>query len=155
VSHTPIVRKVITPQPILFIRRKVTRSQLKDMFGECFGKLFGHGHAAGLPIAGAPGARYVAMEPGLLTVDTFMPLAAPAQTSGEMQSGVLDGGAVAFAVHSGPYEQLGDTHVAVERWLEENHLQSTGAPWESYVTDPEQHADPKDWKTEVYWPIAD
>jgi hypothetical protein len=31
----------------------------------------------------------------------------------------------------------------------------SGAPWESYLTDPGQHPDPKDWKTEVFWPIGD
>ena len=31
---------------------------------------------------------------------------------------------------------------------------STGdAPWESYVTDPGEVPDVKDWRTEVYWPL--
>ena len=30
----------------------------------------------------------------------------------------------------------------------------SGAPWESYVTDPADHPDPADWRTEVYWPLA-
>jgi effector-binding domain-containing protein len=28
-----------------------------------------------------------------------------------------------------------------------------GPPWESYITDPAEHPDPKDWQTEVLWPI--
>jgi AraC family transcriptional regulator len=154
-SISTIVRKEFPGQPILFIRRRVIQPQLKDMFGECFGKLFTHGHQAGLPIAGWPLARYVSTGTGLWTVDAGMPLAAPAQTSGEMQAGQLDAGPVAFAIHSGPYEQLGETHVAIERWVEANGYQAKGAPWEWYVSDPAEHPDPKDWKTEVYWPLAE
>ena len=31
---------------------------------------------------------------------------------------------------------------------------AVAAPWESYVTDPADYPDPKDWKTEVFWPLA-
>ncbi len=153
-TTSSVESKEFAGQPILFIRRRVTQAQLKDMFGECFGKLFMHGHQAGLPIAGWPLARYVATGTGLWTVDAAMPLAAPAESSGEMTAGALEAGPVAFAVHSGPYEQLGETHVAIERWMEENGYRANGAPWEWYVSDPAEHPDPKDWKTEVYWPIC-
>jgi AraC family transcriptional regulator len=154
-TTSTIVRKDFPGQPILFIRRRVVHSQLKDMFAECFGKLFMHGHQAGLPIAGWPLARYVAMGTGLWTVDAAMPLAMPAQPDGEMQAGHLDAGPVAFAIHAGPYEQLPETNAAIERWIEANGYRAKGSPWEWYVTDPAEHPDPKDWKTEVYWPLAE
>jgi AraC family transcriptional regulator len=153
VTTSAIERRELTAQPILYIRRRVSRTQLKDMFAECFGKLFMYGHQAGLAIAGWPLARYVATGPGLWTVDAAMPLASPAPSNGEMQAGALYGGSVAFAVHSGPYELLPETNAAIERWIEANGHQVADAPWESYVTDPAQHPDPKDWKTEVYWPL--
>ena len=37
--------------------------------------------------------------------------------------------------------------------MESQGLASAGAPWESYITDPTEHPDPKDWKTEVCWPV--
>ncbi len=91
-------------QPVLPIRRGIARADLPSMLSECFGKLFAHGHQAGLAIAG-------------------WPLATPADGAGEMEPGVLPAGPAA-------------------------------APWESYVTDPAQHPDPADWRTEVYWPLA-
>jgi hypothetical protein len=30
----------------------------------------------------------------------------------------------------------------------------TGAAWEVYVTDPADYPDPKDWKTELLWPLG-
>jgi AraC-like DNA-binding protein/effector-binding domain-containing protein len=149
-----ITRREFEPQPILFIRRKVARPELQGALAECFGTLFGHGHKAGLAIAGWPLARYVSMSPGLVTVDIAMPLATAAQGEGEMQSGELSGGPVAVGVHAGPYEQLSETHAAIERWIEARGLSASGPPWEWYVTDPAHHPDPADWRTEVYWPLA-
>lgn len=152
-TTSTIERRQTTAQPILYIRRRLPRTQLQSMFAECFGKLFTHGHQAGLAIAGWPLARYVSMGPGLWTVDAAMPLASPAPPSGEMQAGELYAGPVAFAVHSGLYELLPETNAAIERWIEANGFEVGGPPWESYVTDPAQHPDPKDWKTEVHWPL--
>jgi AraC family transcriptional regulator len=88
------------------------------------------------------------------TVEAAVPLAAHSAGEADMQSGSLPAGPVAVGVHAGPYEQLGDTNAAVERWIEANGYRIAGAPWEWYVTDPGEHPDPADWRTEVYWPLV-
>ncbi|HEY6924303.1 MAG TPA: GyrI-like domain-containing protein [Steroidobacteraceae bacterium] len=150
-----IARKDFPGQPILFIQRRIARSELPSMLAESFGTLFGHGRRAGLPIAGWPLARYVAMGSGLWTVEAAMPLASPTPSTGDMQAGHLPAGPAAFAVHVGPYETLPETHAAIERWIEAQGYRVGGAPWESYVTDPAQHPDPAEWRTEVYWPLRE
>ncbi len=149
-----ITRRDCPEQPILLIRRRIARSELQKMLAECFGTLFAHGQRSGLPIAGWPLARYVAMGPGLWTVEAAMPLASAAPASGDMQPGSLPGGPTAFATHVGEYAQLSETHAAIERWIDAHGYEVGGAPWESYVTDPTAHPDPADWRTEVYWPLA-
>lgn len=72
---------------------------------------------------------------------------------GDVKSGALPGGPTAVAMHAGPYDQLSETYAALERWIEANGLRTAGAPWESYITDPAEHPDPGDWRTEVYWPV--
>ena len=153
---TPTIerRELVSEQPILFIQRRFPRTELEKNLGECFGALFGYGQKAGLPIAGFPIARYVATGAGLWTVDFAMPLAAPAESNGEMRSGVLVSGPVAFAIHEGPYDGLPETNAAIEKWIEENGYRVGGSPWESYVTDPGATPDPADWRTEVFWPLA-
>jgi len=150
-----VTRQQFAGQPILLIRRRIPRSELQGMLAECFGRLFGHGHKAGLPIAGWPVARYLSVGPGLWTVEAAMPLAAAAAGAGEMEAGTLPAGPVAVGIHAGAYEQLPETYAAVEKWMADNGVRAGGAPWESYVTDPGQHPDPADWRTEVYWPLAE
>ncbi len=60
-----------------------------------------------------------------------------------------------MAVHAGSYEQLAETYAALERWIEENGFRAGGVPWESYITDPADFPDTGDWRTEVYWPLAE
>lgn len=64
-----IVRKEISPQNVLFIRRRIARNELQEMLAECFGKLYTHSQKLGLPLAGFPLARYVSTARGLWTVE--------------------------------------------------------------------------------------
>jgi AraC-like DNA-binding protein/effector-binding domain-containing protein len=150
-----ILRQNREEQPILLIRRRIPRTQLQGMLADCFGALYAHGHKAGLPIAGWPLARYVTTGAGLWTVEAAMPLASAVAGEGEMQAGILPGGPVAMGLHAGSYEELPETNAAIEQWIEAHGLRVGGAPWESYVTDPAEHPDPADWRTEVYWPLAE
>jgi effector-binding domain-containing protein len=149
-----IIRKEIAARSILYIRRRVAPSEIQATMGECFGKLYTHGQKAGLPIGGNPMARWISVGPGLLTLDSVMPLMAPAVGEGEMKADQLPGGPVAFALHAGPYDQLNETHAAVERWVESSGYQVAGPYWDWFVTDPGDHPSPADWRTEVYWPLA-
>lgn len=149
-----IERREVESQPILFIQRRVARTQLQPLFAQCFPKLYGHCVQSGLAMAGQPIARYVSTGTGLWTIDCAIPLVEPTSNEGEMQSGQLQTGPVAFAVHVGSYEQLPESNAAIEQWIEDNGLQVNGPAWEVYVTDPAEHPDPSDWRTEVYWPIA-
>jgi AraC family transcriptional regulator len=149
-----ITREERVAQPILFIRRRISRAELQATLAESFGALYGHAQKAGLPIAGFPLARYVSTGPGLWIVEPAIPLVTPAAGEGEMQAGFLPDGPVALGVHTGPYDDLAETNAAIERWIETNGYRTNGAPWEWYVTDPAQHPNPQDWRTDVYWPLA-
>jgi effector-binding domain-containing protein len=134
----------------LYIRRRIAPSEMQATLGDCFGKLFTHGAKAALPIAGWPLCRYVATGQGLWTIDPAMPVAVPVAGEGEMVANTLPGEPVALGIHGGSYENLPNTNAAIERWIEANGYQVGGAPWEQYVTDPAEHPDPKDWRTEEY-----
>jgi AraC family transcriptional regulator len=152
-----IEKKEVSPQPVLVMRRRVKPSEIATTLAEALQQVFLYAQQTGAAMAGQPFTRYLEWGPGLITIEAGMPVvAAPRDTSGE--SGViveeLPGGPVAATTHAGPYDKLPEAHAAIQVWIEAQGLVPAGAPWESYVTDPADYPDPKDWKTDVYWPFA-
>lgn len=150
-----IERRELKAQPFLFVRAKVARSGISKAIGDGLGKAFPYAMQAGAPIAGRPTARYLTSGPGLIDMQVGVPLAAAAAGNGDVEAGQLPGGPIAVAVHAGSYDNLGDTYAAMESWMDANGYRPGGAPWESYVTDPGEFPDVNDWRTEVYWPLAE
>ena len=72
----------------------------------------------------------------------------------DVRADTLPGGFVATTTHAGSYDKLNEAHAAVQQWIEAQGLTPAGAPWESYTTDPADYPDPKDWKTEIFWPVT-
>jgi hypothetical protein len=153
-SLLSIERKEIAPMPFLFVRRQSSRSELSQTLAACFGAVYGHCMQAGLELAGFPLARYPVVGPGLMTVEAGVPLVKAAAPVGDFEYRTLPGGPVVFAIHGGSYDDLGDTHAAVERWIQGHRLNVAGPHWEWYVTDPGEHPDPKDWRTHIYYPLT-
>jgi AraC-like DNA-binding protein/effector-binding domain-containing protein len=153
---TPTIeRKELQPQPALIVKRRVARSEIATTIAESLGKTFPYALQNGLAIAGRPFVRYSDVGPGLMTMETGTPLAEPAPGVGEIEAITLPGGPAAVAVHMGPYDKLQDTYAALERWMQQQGVRAAGAPWESYITDPAEHPDPANWRTDVYWPISE
>jgi AraC family transcriptional regulator len=155
-AHMPtlsIERRDMPAQPFLFVQSRVARSEIAKAIAEGLGKVFPYAMKAGLPMAGRPTARYLTSGPGLLDMQVGVPMAVAAPGQGDVQAGELPGGSIAVAVHAGAYEQLGDTYAEMERWMDANRYRRGDAPWESYVTDPGEVPDVKDWRTEIYWPL--
>ena len=149
-----IVRKHLDPQPFLFVRRRVAPSEIAQAVGESFGAVMGYGHSVGAVFAGRPSTRYPEMGRGMMTLEAGFPIASAVAGNGVVESGTLSGGSVLFAVHEGAYAELGESYATMEKWMEANGAKPAGAPWESYITSPAEHPDPADWRTEVYWPLA-
>jgi AraC family transcriptional regulator len=148
-----IERREIAAQNILFVRLRAGRHEIANAIGEGLGKAFPYSQRLGLAIAGRPFTRYLSTGPGLFSIEVGMPVATAPQGEGVVEAGTLPAGPVAVATHVGPYDQLSETYAALERWIESNGYRIGGAPWESYITDPADHPDPADWRTEVYWPL--
>ena len=149
-----IVKKQLSPQPVLIVRRRVKRSDIAATIGESLPLIFAYAQQGGIALAGLPFTRYVEMGPGLITMEPGMRVTGKLPASqGEIIAETLPGGPAVTTVHSGPYDKLTDAYAAIEHWMETEGLASAGAPWEEYLNDPSEHPDPKDWKTEVFWPV--
>jgi AraC family transcriptional regulator len=156
-SYT-ITRRTLDPQPALVASRRVEPTGIAGAIGEVLPKVFQHAQARGIAVTGRPFVRYGDMSGGSFTIEPGMPVASlpssdPATGEEDVRSTTLQGGEAATTIHVGPYQRLGEAYTAIERWMSENGVKPAGAPWESYLTDPGEHPDPKDWRTEVVWPI--
>jgi AraC family transcriptional regulator len=149
-----VSRRQLDPQPAFVIRRRIKMSDIAATLGEILPKVFAFAQQRGVPFAGPPLARYADVGLGMLTIEAGMPIAAPGQGDGEILAIELPGGPAAVAIHAGPYDRLTETHAEVAAWIDAQKLQIAGSPWESYVTDPADKPDPKDWRTEVFYPLA-
>jgi AraC family transcriptional regulator len=152
-----ITKKEIPAQPVLVVRRRIKPTEVAATLGEVLGHVFQYAQQNGIAMAGQPFTRYLEWGPGLWTIEAGLPVTANTrETASEanVRPDALPGGWVATATHTGPYDKLGEAHAAIQQWIEAEGLSSAGAPWEIYTTDPADFPDPKDWKTEVFWPIA-
>ena len=148
-----IERRELTPAHVLIVRARCARHELSKTMAECFGKAFPYAMGSGVPLAGRPFTRYLSVGPGLFTIESGCVLASATPGSGEVEAATLPGGAAAVAMHGGSYDTLNETYAEMERWMEKNGMQPGSAPWESYITDPAEHADPAEWRTEISWPL--
>lgn len=151
-----ITKKEIAPQPVLVVRRRVKPSEVAAVLAEVLGHVFQHAQRNGMALAGQPLTRYLEWGPGLWTIEAGMPITAhvAAPPDADVRADTLPGGSVATTTHAGTYDKLSEAHAAVQQWIEAEGLTAAGAPWECYVTDPADYPDPKDWKTEIFWPIG-
>ena len=150
-----IERRELSPAHVLSVRARCARHELAKTMAECFGKAFPYAMQSGVPLAGRPFTRYLSTGPGLFTIESGCVLGAAAAGAGEIEAATLPGGAAAVAMHGGSYDTLSETYAEMERWMEKNGMRPAGAPWESYITDPAEHPDPSNWRTEISWPLGE
>ncbi|HTS49736.1 MAG TPA: AraC family transcriptional regulator [Bryobacteraceae bacterium] len=152
-----ITKTTLQPQPALVVRRTIKRSEIAATIGEVLQKIFLAAQTKGVALMGPPFMRCLNAGPGLMTIEPGMRVSGSASDvdlGGEIVWETLPGGEAATTVHMGKYEDLPEAYAAMEQWMKAEGLRIGGAPWEVYVTDPGDHPDPKDWKTEIFWPLA-
>ena len=152
-----ISKTTISPQTVLVVRRSIKRSEIAASIGEVLPKIFLAAQKNGIALAGPPFMRCLNAGPGLMTIEPGMTVAGAATDVNLGEKVVwetLPGGEVATTIHMGKYDDLPDAYAAIEQWMKSESLKMGGAPWEVYLTDPGDYPDPKDWKTEIFWPLA-
>jgi AraC family transcriptional regulator len=160
VMNYSVVRKDLAPQPVLMVRRRIKRTAVAATIGEVLPAIFQYAQQHGIALTDHPLTRYSDMGFGHVTIEPGMRIGDPGhavQARGTEGSAVIEetlpGGPAATTVHTGPYDTLSEAYAAVEAWIESHQLEPAGAPWEYYITDPAEFPDPKDWRTEVFWPL--
>lgn len=152
-----ITKRIAEPQAVLVRRYRVSPAEISKAIGEGLASVFAYAQQNGVALTGRPFARYPDMSQGLMTIEPGMCIAASdastASNDTDVEADTLPGGALATAIHEGPYETLREAYAAIQTWMAEEGLTPAGAPWEVYITDPMETPDKADWRTEVCWPV--
>lgn len=102
---------------------------------------------------GAPFALYHGdIEPEDVDIEVGFPVAPGATAAGDVRD--LPGGPVAYTVHVGPYESIGDAYEALYGWLRLHGLDPSGPPREIFLVGPGQATKPEDYRTEIEVPVT-
>ena len=59
----------------------------------------------------------------------------------------------AMTVQKGPYSTLNEAYAALVAWIEENGYAWNEPPYEIYRKGAWNNLNPKDWETEIYFPV--
>ena len=148
-----IARQQIEDCTFLYMKGRCTHAEIANTLAGLLGGVYQHAMENGIELCSPPTALYAEWGPGMVTLHAGM-MVASASPSGDIHVEALPAGEAAVTIHTGSYDGLGDAHAAVEQYLAEHDLQKAGPPREIYLTDPGEVPDPKDWKTQVVWPIA-
>lgn len=92
--------------------------------------------------------------------DTFdfeigFPVAKAIKEEGRVVNGQLPAVKVVRSVYQGPYEGLAQAWPALQDWVRRNGHGGTGKFWESYLNNPDEVKDPKDYRTELNWIVSE
>ena len=153
----PIAVRELAPTPVLYMARRIDKDRVADVLAELLPAVFQYVMEQGLPMAGPPYVRYMEQSAAFLAVQAGIPLTEPPkppEPERNIEVGELPGGPAVTVIHQGPYESLADGYMALDRWMADNDRSPAGPPWEVYLTDPGEVPDPKDWQTEILWPIS-
>jgi|SRR6185295_18272162 len=143
--------KDVEKQTTLVVKRTIKRADnvatLRSILGKV-GKVLGSKNIT--PTVPATMARYnKSAKEGMVDIEGGVIVPAGSKGEGEVVVSDLPAGKVAFAVHTGPYENLPKTYEGMKAALAEKGLKDANISWEIYVTDPSV-TKPEESKTEVY-----
>ncbi|MGH8930795.1 MAG: GyrI-like domain-containing protein [Egibacteraceae bacterium] len=124
-----------------------------------YGRLSALLDSAGVTPDGPAGALYGAeiVDDGLEQVEAFFPVASPFAISDlqrEISLGEVPAAWVAVLVHTGDYESIDASYRALGAWVARNADHAGERVREWYLVGPSDVDDPKEYRTEIAWPIT-
>jgi DNA-binding transcriptional MerR regulator len=145
----------LSSQAVLSIRMKTSAKEVGQAAGQAFGELFAYLGRIGVRPVGPPFALYhdEDFREEDLDVEYCVPTEKRAAGAGRANGGELAATTAACTLHVGAYDSIGGAYQAVGEWMQTHGHESAGAPREVYLVGPDAATDPRDWRTQILWPI--
>ena len=140
-------------QTVLVQRHTVPMAEVAQAMGQSLPAALGACQTHGLQMAGPPMSLYPEMDGETCTLEAGIPVVGPVEAPEGFDVVEARGGEVAVFLHAGGYDTLGQTWMKAFEWVKGQGRELSGAPWERYLTDPGEVADPADWRTEICLPL--
>jgi effector-binding domain-containing protein len=148
----PVIRHE-PERPIISIRERTTIAALPQLFGRCYGELFGWLGRHGRTASGEPFVIYHAVSPAGVDAEVCVPVAEPLVGDGPVVSRVLPPTDIAVLLHVGPYDRLHEAYAALEAWIADHGFHVSDAVREVYLNSPAEVASPAEYRTEIRMPV--
>ncbi|MBL7857677.1 MAG: SRPBCC family protein [Cyclobacteriaceae bacterium] len=124
-------------------------AQISKMFGELYGVVA----KAKVQMAGPPFCLYPSYTEESMDMVCAVPVPANAKLPAKYKIQQTSGGPVVKGIHKGSYHTINGVYTQLDQYIANKKLEINGAPWEVYITDPEEVKDTTQWITEVYYPV--
>lgn len=134
-------------------RIKCTMEEISEAMGPAFGEIMQVISSNGAQVIGAPFSIWYEWEDEMMEFDNAIPINKKINGTDKVLPIKTYQGKVAHVSHMGEYSTTHLSWEILESYLKDNNLEKNGAPYEVYVTDPQNVPDPSKWITELYWPI--
>jgi effector-binding domain-containing protein len=139
----------VSSRPIAVVRRRASPQDLAKVVPDACGLVWGVVRAQNITGAGRHVALYL---DEIINLEVGVEVDAPFAGHGEVVGSALPGGAVATAVHFGPYDRLYQAHQAIHRWCATHGHALAGPNWEIYGHwQDEWNNDPAKIRTDVFY----
>ncbi len=134
------------------------KTMLGAKYGEAFGKLSSFFKENEILPAGYPfstAIQWSEKEGDTIILEVAFPINKELEIPEDenVYLSVIPAGNIVTAMHLGKYEDVGNEHGAIMKWIQENDKKINGHPWETYITDPTMEPDTTKWKTKVCYPV--
>lgn len=137
----------------IMIRDTASMATISQKMGEFYGELMGYMGKMRTTPSGPPFCLYYTWENNIFDLEACIPVAKMIPVEGRIRTGTLKAGKVVKVDFMGPYEMTGYGHEVAMEWIKKNDKKVSGAPWETFITDPMSEKDPNKWLTVIYWPV--
>ncbi len=138
-----------SPQPTAIVRFRARQPELAKLIPQACGEVWTFVRSRGIPNPGRHLAVYLDCE---MNIECGVEVGAPFTGNGRVVCSATPAGKAATAAHFGPYNRLGETHDAVQKWCAANGHALAGPSWEIYG---HWNDDPAQLRTDVYWLLKD
>lgn len=153
---TEVKVKQVEPVTVAFVAKKGSYSQIPLAFPDLYAWIAQQGY---VPSGPRMGAYY--QPPGQVPEEELVweiqsPIVGDVAPCEPDEEGLgvkgVEGGEVAFALHEGPFDQVGAVWEVVKEWIAHNGYEIAGPGQEVYLSDP-SNVRPEDLMTEVRFPV--